>query len=284
VAISVSAEFSRLIESILRSREGLTESEEDLKDYIRLIMTIAKSYVRTRVEYEDLVMQGVVGLLKARKKYDKTRSSNFKPLAYIGIMGEIYLYCTNNRSMLHIPAHTKKAIPYINKIMRFLDTFGATNISEDDKREITLNLNTELEDNMPESTRKRLRSFKDKISSIARNSSFTYEVVASMAYNAYMSSVVRNPVDQEDYDTSVEDSVGKAELRKILFESLGEKRYTALRLHFEGHSNPEISAILFKLGLASSNGRPISRTAIRSLIDKSLNQIFKMEIYKNLVE
>jgi RNA polymerase sigma factor (sigma-70 family) len=95
--------------------EGDNQAEQDLRDYIRLVIIIARQYVRTRVEHEDLIMAGVEGLLEARRKFDPSRSKNFKPYASIKILGHIYSYCQANSLPVSVPTHILKAASYIKK-------------------------------------------------------------------------------------------------------------------------------------------------------------------------
>lgn len=65
-------------------------SEDDLaRCYLRLVRSCARPFFLTGGDYDDLVQEGMIGLLKAIRQYDATRSNNFEAFAYLCIRRQI---------------------------------------------------------------------------------------------------------------------------------------------------------------------------------------------------
>ena len=62
--------------------------EELIKKYEALIYKIAKKFYN--VELADLYQAGVIGLIKAKRKYNPELNSDFMSFAYMHIFGEMY--------------------------------------------------------------------------------------------------------------------------------------------------------------------------------------------------
>jgi RNA polymerase sigma factor (sigma-70 family) len=279
--MQLSPEFSRLIEKILKNAN--TEGDKDLKDYIRLVLRIARPYVRTRVEYEDLVMHGILGLLRARKKYDKERSPNFKTFAAMCIRGDIYAYCQNTAHLVSVPTHIAKASSYIGKMKKLLESTYGNTLEQDEVQQLIFTYTCEEENKLIKNVADKLKHYKDRLISIAKNSSLTYEALALLADSSLVATVSDSLLTNYKVKvSSVENTASENELQQCLLKSLGEKRYLVLKLHYEGYSNPEISKILFDNGYKNASGKAISRSAVKSLLDNSLHAIKNMHIFKHI--
>lgn len=57
------------------------ELDHIIKSYINSVEAIAKSYVNSPVETEDLVQEGMIGLLAAVKSYNSAKGASFKTYA-----------------------------------------------------------------------------------------------------------------------------------------------------------------------------------------------------------
>lgn len=72
------------------SRESI--EEKLIIDYLPLVKHIVQKLiynVRGRVDFDDLISAGTVGLVKAAKRYDPSRNVEFKTYAYIRIRGAV---------------------------------------------------------------------------------------------------------------------------------------------------------------------------------------------------
>ena len=278
----VSPEFSKIVEQMLTAEGDLTDNEKDLKQYIKLVISLAKPYVRTRSEFEDLIMAGCIGLLRARRDYKPERSDNFKGYATMCIIGEMYTHCLGNMTSISIPTHIAKASAYINKIERVLSSVGSFQ-GREEVDAVLLNYNHELEELLEASTLAKVKYNKDRIESIARNSGLDYAALAKLAKDSLVSLIsdvvlLNNIVPCE----SVEKKASEAELQDKLLESLGKKRYLVLKLHYQGYNNPEIAQILHEHGYSNAAGKAVSRAAVKSLLDNTLKVVRKMGIFKKI--
>jgi len=276
-----SKEFSGIIDLILKSCPAKnTQEEEDLRMYVRLILSIAKAYIRTRVEYEDLVMAGIVGLLEARQKFDPSRSDNFKAYAAMRIQGEIYSYYQKNVRLVSVPTHISKASSYVEKIYKYAKAGGTGELSSGELDEVVLNYDCELEEALTNTSRKNITYAKDRIAGIAKNSRLSYEALAKLAKDALVCTVSDSVLISEgSAGLSVENIVTKNELKRLLRTSLKPPRFRILQLHAQGYNNPDISRILFEEGYTNPVDRPISRAAVKNLLDSALAAVKDMEIF-----
>lgn len=68
-----------------------SESEDELaRRYARLVSRCARPYFLTGGDYDDLIQEGMIGLLKAIREYDPSRSDNFEAFAVLCIRRQIY--------------------------------------------------------------------------------------------------------------------------------------------------------------------------------------------------
>lgn len=276
----LSPEFSATVNRMLKvDSENCTQTEKDLKDYIRLVLAIAKPYVRSRVEMEDLVMCGVMGLLEARKSYDPSRSDNFKSYASMRIMGEIFSYCQKNARLAHVQTHISKAAIYVEKIYKYIEAGGCENLTTYDIDEIALNFYCKKAELLANHIQEEVAYAKDRIKNIADNSSLTYEYLTTMARTALVTTVPETVLENHsDNRSSVEDSVSKKEVREHLKKTLRKKTYRTLELSVQGYKNTEIAKILHEEGLTTKD-KPVSRAAIKSLKDNAIAAMRNMRIF-----
>lgn len=68
-----------------------SDSEDALaRRYARLVSQCARPYFLTGGDYDDLIQEGMIGLLKAIREYDPSRSDNFEAFAVLCIRRQIY--------------------------------------------------------------------------------------------------------------------------------------------------------------------------------------------------
>lgn len=96
----------RLIKSV---RSGDAQAKEELiKKYLPMVRYIAKNSCAVKHEHEDLVQEGLMGLLSAIDEYDsESHAVKFSSFAYLCIIRKIYNYvrqCMNNKNRALIDA------------------------------------------------------------------------------------------------------------------------------------------------------------------------------------
>ncbi|MDD6728040.1 MAG: sigma-70 family RNA polymerase sigma factor [Eubacteriales bacterium] len=64
-------------------------TETLIKQYTSLVEAVASKYTSSPMEYDDLVQEGMIGLLAAIKSYDESRGAGFKTYASVCIDNSI---------------------------------------------------------------------------------------------------------------------------------------------------------------------------------------------------
>ena len=64
--------------------------EELARRYARLVQSCVRPYFLTGGDYDDLVQEGMIGLLKAIRQYDPARSGHFEAFAALCIRRQVY--------------------------------------------------------------------------------------------------------------------------------------------------------------------------------------------------
>lgn len=250
--------------------------QEYIEDYKLLILRMAHKYVRNRVEYDDLVQEGLIGLVLADRDFDPTRSNDFHTYAITRMKGKMYEHCIGNDNPIYVPTHVAKAAAYFKQMRRLLEkepsvTQGASYIDS-----VVLTRNHPDEKDLPESAQKKLEAFKSKLQNIASNSDMNYERLAGMAAES-LSFMVSDDVllkfpspDKETNEVVFNHELGE-EIKKIL----GEKHFLVLSYHISDYTNEDITYKLLEFGYTNREGKRVSRQAVKSILDDALAKLSK---------
>jgi len=91
----------------------------------RLVINVAKIYVRNNISIEDLIQEGYIGLIKAIQKFDYRKGFRFSTYAKWWIWQSISRSLSKLSSSIHIPAYMMDAIKRENKIrIRLTQSLG----------------------------------------------------------------------------------------------------------------------------------------------------------------
>jgi RNA polymerase primary sigma factor len=82
---------------------------------IRLVVKLANQYTGYKVPIEDLIDEGMFGLMTAVEKFDPTRRFRFSTMATWWIQQAITRFATQNRRQIRYPAHVQEMLSKINK-------------------------------------------------------------------------------------------------------------------------------------------------------------------------
>lgn len=72
------------------------------------------------LDYEDLVSEGMIGLIRAYERYDHTKGLPFEPYAFKHIWGKVFTYVNRNKSLIR-PSQA------INKVITDINNMGLSN-------------------------------------------------------------------------------------------------------------------------------------------------------------
>ena len=105
-------DIEKLNEAVEEGREAfdiLTESN------LRLVVSIAKKFLGRGMQFQDLIQEGNMGLMKAVKKFDHTRGFKFSTYATWWIKQAITRAIADQARTIRIPVHM---VETINKLVR----------------------------------------------------------------------------------------------------------------------------------------------------------------------
>ncbi|MBN2406614.1 MAG: RNA polymerase sigma factor RpoD/SigA [Elusimicrobia bacterium] len=87
-----------------------------IKGNLRLVISVAKKYVRSGIELNDLIEAGNMGLIAATKRYDPDRGTKFSTYAHDWIKEYIHRAALNQTKPVHIPVYIYQNFQKIMKV------------------------------------------------------------------------------------------------------------------------------------------------------------------------
>lgn len=258
---------------------------EKVEVYKRLISKMAHKYVRSRVEYDDLVQEALYGLALACRDFDPSRSEDFHTYAIYRMKGRMYEYCIGNESPIYVPTQVAKAASYVKQMQRLLGREPLVSDEAELVMEVILTKEHPVEKTLAAAPKEALSELKRKLGNIATNSKVEYSVLAAQAAESLSLIVSDDILAKFPKDSGfVDELVSNQELRTQLQESLGEKRFTVLVMRVMGWNLREIAEHLEELGYTNKKGQRISRQAVKAILSETLNAIGRMRAFKGLKE
>jgi len=151
-------------------------TEQILKSYFREILMLARKYSRPTVDYEDLVVEGLMGLLDAVGRWDPEKSKgnprSFHNLAIVRIKSHMFEYFLANNTMYTIPNYMGRAMALVDQIRNLVHYYEYPG----DPRQALLNFEDPVfEEHVPTDFAQKVRKLKEKVQSLASSSERTYE-------------------------------------------------------------------------------------------------------------
>jgi len=107
------------IKTTKRSNMPQTQNKEDLSRYDSLVFAVARRYCAffPRIEFEELVAEGKLGLLEASLKYKNNKNTLFSTYAWFWIVKNIQNYISKNVNIIETPPNVKSTLSEIKKIL-----------------------------------------------------------------------------------------------------------------------------------------------------------------------
>lgn len=109
--------------------ENLSESDQVI---LKMILKIAKdSYTKfiannakkELIDYEDLVMEGLMGYYEVKEKFDNKYNTKMGTFAYYNIKRRIYEYIYSTQYIANVPEHVGKKWQKYKKVLEMVNTF-----------------------------------------------------------------------------------------------------------------------------------------------------------------
>ena len=109
-------------ETQLKDITHKTDPEEIIKAYSRLISVIANNHVREGVELEDLVGEGLAGIVEAIDEYPrkKKRRYNFQQFCLYKLRQRIFQYCLRSANQIKTPYYIQRGCMHVGQIFKLM--------------------------------------------------------------------------------------------------------------------------------------------------------------------
>jgi len=247
-------------------------TDEIMASYFREILFLARKYTRPMVEYEDLVVEGLMGLLDAIRRYDAVKAKGnpraFHNLAIVRIKSNMFEYFLANNSSYTIPNYMARALTLVDQIRNQL---SSREYNGDPERDLRSYEAPDFEAASPQAVAQRVRDLKDKIRTLAKNSDRSYEEM--------IENVLRVEQDIESYENQEADEITpemEAAQRDFLgkfLENLNPDARDVISLLLEGKTLEEVGA---EMGFTRERARQIK--------EETLGFFKKTRMYKDAVE
>ena len=253
---------------ILQIEDPAEFSTEDiLASYLRYIIVLAKRYSRPNVEQEDLVNEGIIGLIDAIKRFDKIKAKGnpkaFRNLAIVRIKSFMHEFFLNNSRNYKFPSYMARAVNLVGQMRALVEntTFDG------DVEAVLLDFEPNgLEGCLPKDTVEKMRKVEERIITMAEGLDKSYKDLVSRVLE-----VERNIEDfessQEDVDESVEEAIGNKEFLEKVLSNLNPVARTVLTDRLHGDTLDDVGEKL-----------ELTRERIRQIEAETLNYIRRTRI------
>lgn len=181
---------------------------------LRLAASIAKKYSNKGVDFEDLLQESTIGLMKAVDRFDWRKGFKFSTYAYWWILQTVKQYVSSNKGPIALPANANARLYQANQVKEEFEKEFGTPPTEDELADM-------------------LGTTSDTLQSLRKSSAFYVSLDAPMASGSE---------DCRSYQDSLADSgplqdemIQEMELKNAVndaLSTLSHREQTVLRLRF----------------------------------------------------
>ena len=236
--------------------------QEFIERNLRLVVSIAKRYTNQGLDFQDLIQEGNIGLLKALNNFDSELGNKFSTYATCWIMQGITRSLNNDADEIRKPVHVKEAIKKMCK--KEVELRHILN------REPTLE---EVADEMHITMEKAQTIMRCRTKMTSLDGLITPNKDDERDSNK---STVQNFVEDENFkpDTELEDKELKELVKKFLTKAGLTEREKRVLLQRNGFKNNKI-VTLEEIGLKEGVTRERIRQIEKKALDKLKNSKYK---------
>jgi RNA polymerase sigma factor (sigma-70 family) len=246
--------------------------DEIMASYFREILFLARKYTRVSVEYEDLVVEGLMGLLDAIRRWDPVKAGDnpkaFHNLAIVRIKSNMFEYFLANNNLYTVPNYMARALTLVEQLRNLINSREYNGNPDEDLRNYDA---PNFEADAPKALVEHVRVLKEKIRTLARNSEKSYEDM--------IANVLRVERDIESYEN--------AELTEVTPEQEAAQRDFLGK--FLSNLNPDARNVMAKLlegKTLEEVGQEMgfTRERARQIKEETLGFFQKTRMFKDAVE
>lgn len=233
--------------------------EDILKSYFREILFLAGRYARPTVDYEDLVVEGIMGLLDAIERFDTDKAKGnpraFHNLAVVRIKSYMFEYFLENSTPYKIPNYLARAMNLLEQVRKIVRSQQYTGDAE---HAINNYLDPEFEQSVPSEVREKLTRVKRKLRKLATGCGRTYEemvdVVSKVEYD-----IESHGSSEEDFEVSPEEVAGEREYLEKFLDNLNPSARDIITKLLEGKTLEQTGK---EMGLTRERARQIKEDVL----------------------
>ena len=98
-----------------REQEQTASVDTLIHHNLRLVVSVAKSYIGRGLDFFDLIQEGNIGLMRAAEKFDPARGAKFSTMAVPWIRQGLERAILEKTRLVRLPVHVGDAIRKLNK-------------------------------------------------------------------------------------------------------------------------------------------------------------------------
>lgn len=235
-------------------------TEEILSSYFREILFLARKYTRPTVEYEDLVVEGLMGLLDAIRRWDPEKAGDnpkaFHNLAIVRIKSNMFEYFLANNSQYTVPNYMARALTLVGQLRNLINSREYLGNPEEDLHNFEA---PDFEASSPQELVEHVKVLKRRIQTLAENSKKTYEEMIKTVLKVEQDLEAHDNEEEIIEITPEQEAAQKEFLDKFLTNLNADARGVIERL-LEGKTLEEVGK---ELGFTRERARQIKEETLR---------------------